>query len=514
MIKRLFFLIPVLATLFWISCKEQVNDPQISFENGIDSISEIFPGDLFTVSGQVFTDAPVSGIFYFHQKKDETGKLEETGDRLELDADGSSFALNFIMEQTTVGVKIIAEDVKGNRSVKIFKVIKGIDELEITFDEPGFIEEIESGESFNLKGTVISKTKLTGLNYQIVKGEIMDPPVDIPITNDLEMDFDVPLTAQNGMTGILVSASNKGELTVNELFEIKNVIFIGPIILFDNESIEVKPDSMFTVTGTIMSNLDVASASYAAVRGGVADAAQPLTLTDGRFSFELNAGEDVDGVAVTATDINDNETTANLPVSILFPAVTEGSEMLHFKNIILTDDKFSKTYFSFSLAPYVLNGSQAFDNQSSVNLIYTNCFIADGHGSNGPAVFGPNVSGASTIKANDLTDGWASPRNLSRTPSATDFYSTLGVTFDQIEDTPEQWDAIDTYIKGKIGGSSVVRQYNMSVGYMFAIGFGGTAAGEIDKYAIAIVRGFGGEKATSSGESTGAWVELEIKIRK
>jgi hypothetical protein len=97
---------------------------------------------------------------------------------------------------------------------------------------------------------------------------------------------------------------------------------------------------------------------------------------------------------------------------------------------------------------------------------------------------------------------------------ANDFLSTVGKTFDEIGDSQEEWDVINGYIKTKIASSSVVRQSNMSVGYMFAIGYGGTTAAEINKYAIAIVRGFGGEKATSAGESTGPWVEIEIKKSK
>ena len=37
---------------------------------------------------------------------------------------------------------------------------------------------------------------------------------------------------------------------------------------------------------------------------------------------------------------------------------------------------------------------------------------------------------------------------------------------------------------------------------------------EINKYALVIVRGMGGKNATSVGESTGAWIELEIKMSK
>lgn len=515
MIKSVLLFLAAAATILW-GCEEQAGDPQIAFENGLDSISEIFPGDLFYVKGKILADEPLSGAFYFHQKKDAAGKLDESGDRLELGLDGTpgSFSLGFLVEAATVGVKIIAEDVKGNRSVRIFKVIQGVDGLEIALEEPGFIDDIDSGETFHVKGTVTSKTKITGLNYRIIKGDITEEPVNIDITSDLETSFDIPLIARNGMTGIRIAAENRGQMTVSKLFEIKHVTAIGPVILFDKELIEVKPDSMFTVTGRVTSNLDVASVSYVVLKGGTSGTAETTTLTDNRFSFEVNAGEDVTGVVVTATDIRENEGMETIPVTVLLPGATIRNVMIHYKYIILTDEKFPKCYFSFSMAPYVLNGVQAKANQSSVNLMYSNCFISDGHASNGPAIFGPNVSTATTIRANDLVTDWAISYNLTRLPSASDFYSTVGKTFDEVGDTQEDWDLVDAYVKKKIGGSSVVRQSNMSVGYMFAIGYGGTVAGDINKYAIAIVRGFGGEKATSAGQSTGAWVELEIKMRK
>jgi len=515
MIKKVLLLISVAVTILW-SCEEKAGDPQILFENGLDSISEIFPGDLFYVNGRIMTDEPLAGAFYFHQKIDETGKLDESGDRLELGVDGSadSFTLGFLTEPTTVGVKIIAEDVEGNRSVRIFKVVQGVDGLEITLDDPAFVDDIESGVTFHVKGSVTSKTKITSLNYRIIKGDITEEPVSVDLTGELTSNFDIPLIARNGMTGVMVTAVNRGELTVSKLFEIKHVTAVGPVIIYDNEMIEVKPDSTFTVSGRVTSNLAVTSLSYVIVRGGSSDAPQTIALSDNRFSFNVDAGEDVTSVVVTAFDSNGNEGLESLPVTILFPSATIGDVMIHYKYIILTDEKYPKSYFSFSMAPYVLDGTLAKANQSSVNLMYANCFIAEGHASNGPAIFGPNVSKASTIKANDMVEEWSTPYNLTRLPSATDFFSTVGKTFDEIGDNQEDWELVETYVKNKIGGSSVVRQSNMSEGYMFAIGFGGTSVGEINRYAIAIVRGVGGEKATSAGESTGAWVEIEIKIRK
>ena len=514
--KRIFIFITVVAAIFVWSCEDELSNPRIVFQDGVDSIAEVFPGDLFYVKGEVLAEKPISGAFYFHQKKDQTGRLEETGDRLELGQDGNpnSFSLGFIVEASTVGVKIIAEDTKGNRSVKIFKVIQGVNGLEITFDEPGFIEDIESGEPFTVKGKVMSKTKITSLTYRVVKGDITENPVNIDITNDLEMTFEIALKAQNGMTGVMLNAVNKGELTTNKLFELKHVTSLGPIIIFDKEKISVKPDSLFTISGRITSDEAIANISYKIVRGGTTDAAVSTNLTDNRFDFKVNAGENVTGVMLMATDARGKESMQILPVSILFPSATVGNVMVHYQNIILTDARFPKSYFSFSLEPYVLNDVQAAANQGSVNLMYYNCFISDGNSVNGPAIFGPNVSTGGTIKANDLVEGWSTSFNLSRTPVANDLYSTVGKTFDEIGDTPEDWDAVDAFIKGKIASSSVVRQYNVSVGYIFAIGYGGTTAGEINKYAIAIVRGLGGARATSPGESTGAWIEIEIKMRK
>ncbi len=512
MIKRILFLISAAITLLW-SCEEKAGDPQILFENGLDSISEIFPGDMFYVKGRIITDEPLSGAFYFHQKIDETGKLDESGGRLELGVDGS-FSLGFLAEPATVGVKIIAEDVKGNRSVRIFKVIQGVDGLEITLDDPAFVDDIESGVTFHVKGSVTSKTKITSLNYQIIKGDITEEPVTVALTGELTSSFDIPLIARNGMTGVMVSAVNRGGLTVSRLFEIKHVSAVGPVIIYDNKMIEVRPDSTFTVSGRVTSDIDVTSLTYVIVRGGNSDPAQTIALSNNRFSFDVDAGEDVTNVVVTAIDSNGNEGLESLPVTILFPSATVGNVMIHYKYIILTDEKYPKCYFSFDLAPYVLNGTVAKANQRSVNLMYSNCYISDGHASNGPAIFSPNVSTASTIKANDMVEGWTTPYNLTRLPSAADFYSMVGKTFDEIGDNEEDWALVDTYVKNKIGASGVVRQSNMSVGYMFAIGFGGTTADEINRYAIAIVRGLGGEKATTAGESTGAWVEIEIKIRK
>ena len=515
--KRILILSMITTICFW-SCDDKVGNPQITFENGVDSIAEVFPGDLFYVKGKISSEDHISQAFYFHQKKDENGKIDEVGDMFELDKSGDgSFSLSFIAEPTTIGVKVIAQDTKGNRLVKVFKVIQGVDGIDITIEEPGFVEEIDSGETFTIKGKIESKTKITSFTYQVAKGDVLDNPINVLVTNDLEHLFELPIVARNGMTGIILKAMNKGELTATKLFELKHVTAVGPIILFDNNMREVKPDSTFAVTGRISSNDPIETSTYTILRGSQSDSPVPFVLDDNRFDININVGEDVTGGAITATDTKENESMQTMVVSILFPSMTEGSVMRHYKNIILTDEHFDKSYFSFSVAPYVLNDVQAKANQDKVDLLYNNVFISPDHANNGPALFAPNVAQGGTIHGHALVEGWDTPFNVTRLPIINDFLSTLGKDFDEVTDNAEEWDYIDAFLKSKMGNSGVLRQIQkVAVGQIFGIGFGGKATdrSDMDKYAVAIVRGFGGEAATSRDEPTGAWIELEIKIRK
>ncbi|MDR1864317.1 MAG: hypothetical protein LBR08_01975 [Bacteroidales bacterium] len=521
-----FFLFFIIAALF-IACDDKKGGSlQIIFEN--DRISDVFPGDKFYVKGKIQADNAISSAFYFHQKKDATGRLDESGNRLELASDGS-FSLEFTVEAATIGVKIIAEDAKENRLVRIFEVIQGVDGLEIVFEDE-FINNVNTGETFHVKGVVNSKTRITGLSYTTLRGQLISSPEDIPITNDREAVFDIPVIARSGMTGVSIRAVNIGELDVNKLFEVKNVTVTGPVVLFDRESISVKPDSSFTVSGSITSTSgqSVASAEYIVARlGGTQDAAQPLTLTGGTFNFPLNAGETVASVTVKATDSEGTEGEETIPVNILFPSATIGNVMIHYKNIILTDAiSHDKSYFCFDVAPYVLNAAQALENYEKFQLLYTNLFIS-GQTYTGPALFSPNVATGGTVKGNALVADWPVSTwgtfNVGRLQAIgmeSAFTAATGKTFNEIGDTQEEWDALNTYLYngGNMGGSGIIRQVTTiagaGAGWMFRIGWGGNAPADFTHVAVGIVRSFGGTPSTYDGESTGAWLEIEIKKSK
>lgn len=51
------------------SCERMALPPVISFENDLDSIAGVFPGDPFKINGQIFSKVGISKAFYFHQKK-------------------------------------------------------------------------------------------------------------------------------------------------------------------------------------------------------------------------------------------------------------------------------------------------------------------------------------------------------------------------------------------------------------------------------------------------------------
>ncbi|MDR3061743.1 MAG: hypothetical protein LBU57_06485, partial [Dysgonamonadaceae bacterium] len=229
---------------------------------------------------------------------------------------------------------------------------------------------------------------------------------------------------------------------------------------------------------------------------------------------------------VTAIDNENKEGEETIPVQVLFPERIENATTIHYKNIIL-DDKTSrhKSYFSFDVSPYVLDAAQAFLNYEKVQLLYTNLFIS-GQSYSGPSLFTPNVSQGSTVKGTILTTnpnwpvtswGTFNVGRLQAIGSETAFTSATGKTFDELDRmTQEEWNTLNTYLYNNgMGGSGIIRQVTtIDNGWMFRIGWGGSAPASFTRVAVGIVRGFGGTPSTQDGESTGAWLEIEIKMSK
>lgn len=524
MLKRIFISLSIIAVAI-SSCKEDAgNPPRITFDG--EGISGIFAGDDVTVSGKVQADNKLSGVYWFHQKLNAGGNLDEqTGGQLELSADGS-FSIPVPVTINTIGVKIVAEDDKGSRNVAVFPIILGEDALVIAFEGDGFIASIEAGEELNVKGTVNSGTPITSLTYTVVKGDLTESPVSITPTGEQSSVFDIKLPARVGMTGIRIHATNRGSLVADKMFEIRRVSPSGPVVLFDKEKIEVKPDSVFAVSGQVVTDGTIASVSYVVYKEGGSNPAQTITLDgDKKFNFNVTANEKITAVAVVATDTENKEGEETIPVEVLYPSRIDGSVMVHYKNLMFTDSRtFEKSYFSFDIAPYVLNATQATANQANVYMMYTNVFVSTGNASNGAALFGANAYWASTVLAQALTADWTLTQGetqLARLPVRTDMVSAVGKSFDELGDSADDWTIVNTWAKGISSSNSVLRSgtaaSTVGVGTIFVVQYGGVNSagnGGINKYAVGIVRGKGGTPATAAGQSTGSWLEVEIKTSK
>lgn len=523
--RNVFFYLLIIA-VFASSCREEEDSPVVIFDN--EGVSGIFAGEFLEVTGKVSSGKEISA-FWFHQKLNEGGNLDEQiGGRLELTSEGT-FKVPIEVEKGTIGVKIIAEDSKGNRIVKVYPIVLGEDTLLIAFDGNGYLENIETGEEFQVSGIVTSGTSITSLSYTIVKGDLKEPSVDIDITDLLTSTFSIPLVARTGMTGILINAKNSGMLVSEKLFEIKNITTLGPVILFNQEHIIVKPDSTSIISGQVVSDKNIKSASYTIFSEESADGPKSTTLNDNKFSISIIADKKITSVVVTAIDIEDKEGEATIPVSVLYPERIETATMIHYKNIILDDSQSRhKSYFSFDVPPYVLNADQAFQNYEKVQLLYTNLFIS-GQSYSGPALFTPSVSQGSTVKGTFLTTnpdwpvsswGTFNVGRLQAIGNESSFISATGKSFDDLNNlTAEEWETLNNYLYNNgMGGSGIIRQTTTinsnGIGWMFRIGWGGNAPSSFTRVGLGIIRGFGGTPSTAEGESTNAWIEIEIKMSK
>ncbi|WP_294549414.1 hypothetical protein [uncultured Bacteroides sp.] len=521
MFKKIFICMTLCAFAL-SSCEEDNNPPAITFDS--ESANGLYAGDAVTVTGQISGSDGMSA-FWFHSKLSEGGNLDEQeGGRLELSSDGS-FSIPVTLEKTTFGVKVIAEDA-GGRTVKMFPIILGEDALIVTFEGEGSLATIDAGEEFTIKGMVTSGTPITSLTYTVVKGSLSEPPIDIELTGQNASTFNITMAARTGMTGIRFDATNRGSLVTSKVFVIGHVSPLGPTVLFDSGKIEVKPDSVMTVSGSIATEHGLSSVQYTVFRETGSDTPVAIACdNEGKFTFDVTANGKITAIVVAATDIKDKTGEETIPVKVLYPERIEGEVMLHYKYLIFTDNRsFDKSYFSFNVAPYVLSREQAAANQAEIDLMYNNVFIADGNANNGAALFGANASYATTVRSTILTEGWSLPQadlRLARLPVQTDMTNVLGKTFDELDDSATTWDSFAAYANGKSSSNSVLRTgtaaSTVKVGTVFLIKFGGkNSEGNtgITRNAIGIVRGKGGTPATAEGQSTGSWLEVEIKVRK
>ena len=520
------------------SCnKDDGNAPQIKFDK--ESVTGVFAGDEISVTGKVTADNNLADVFWFHQKLNDGGTLDETtSGTLSLSADGS-FSLPLVVTKNTIGVKISATDNKGKNNVKVLPIVLGDDALVIAFEGTGTLATVNSGEDINVKGTVTSGTPITGLSYSVMRGQNVSSAVNINHSGENSAVFDFTVSAAVGMTGIRINASNRGTLTAEKIFIIQNVVASGPVILFDKANINVKPDSAFIVSGQVTSDNPVSSLSYVVYKDGGSEPAKTASL-DGnkKFSIEITANLNITGVELTVKDSQDKVGNDLIPVTVLYPSRTEGSFMIHYKNLIFDDRRtFEKSYFSFDVAPYVLNKEQAKNNETKVDLMFTNVFIATGNANNGAALFGSNAADASTIMAQALLEDWTlsgdangtgRDRLLARLPvqSASVLTNNLGTSnFDEIGDSQENCTLTKNWLSTLSSSNSVLRtgitSSTVPVGTIFAILYNGknvpnaeTPNNTINKYAIGIVLGKGGLPATEEGQSTGSWLEVEIKVFK
>jgi len=409
----------------------------------------------------------------------------------------------------------------------------------ITFDSEG-ITGVYAGDNVPITGKVTADNTISSVVWFHQKqntGGNMEEVTGGSLTLGANGSFSFTLTVAENTVGVKVVAKDDKDKSSEKVLSVVLGEYQGaPEISFDKEKISVKPDSVFIVSGQVASGKPVSSLSYVVYVGTTAEAAQTTSLSNNRFSINLTANKNITSVKVVAKDELNNESDETVPVEVLYPSRTEGNVMIHYKNLIFDDKRtFDKSYFSFDVAPYVLNAAQAKANQNKVHLMYTNVFNSAGHAQNGAALFSPNVYLASTVNAHALVADWTLSSiddyplaRLSSLPAGPPYgwgpaleNSTGGKKFDEIGDSSDDWTAINTWLSSVAPGSNGVfrpgAEERIVPGTVFIILYGGIHSAGVDginKYAVGIVRGKGGTPATEANQSTKSWLEIEIKMKK
>lgn len=512
--KNIIQLTLIVMTALFFACEDKANAPQVIFDGDVNQIDGVLAGDIFTVKGTITSEASIENAFYFHQRTGDNGLIEEEGDYLTLESDGT-FSLGFVAEASTVGVKIIVTDSDGNRTVKVYKVNLVTDEIEIVLNDPQSIESINDGDSFNIKGLVTSKSKLTELTYTICRGEFKDEPISMTISGATEATIDLELKARAGMTGVIITAKNKGQISLDKMFEIKKVVTTGPVIILEKTAFNVFPYADITIKGNISSEIGLTESSYIIVRTTGQDAEVTLIPNeDGSFTLPLKAEKDIQEVIIKSFDTSGMSNEESVSLELILPEMIVGEKMVTYKNIVLRADKFPMAYFSFSKAPYVLSKEEADLAQSDVHIIFLNCFISATSGSNGLAFIAPSGNSAGSVKGQDYVQGW-SVINEGRLFPTNDITTAY---FDALNDNSD-WDEVDSYLKEKAGNSKVLRINTqggalLKNGTVFGVSYILPGTTYQDNSAFVKIVQYEGDISTSATDTGNAWIELEIKRKK
>ena len=382
--SKYFYLLSALSLIliFIIAgCNKEWKDaigtgPQITIADNYKNISGINVGDKITIPVTVNSQRGVKRLSYFFIRKTANGTQSGTPvnvDRSDLPAE-LQHNIVFTVEENLVELVVVSFN-KENFSSEVHIPMSEIRQLpKVAFkDNIKYQATLFENKILKVEGQVTSAFDLQSITWQTRTNGTYSSETAIPFTDKKNTPFAASFKVVDGLTDIVIKATNIHGGAVSDTFKIGAVVKDAVSIALTGgvTSIPVVyADSANTLSGKAVSGSDMQALTYAIKKNGVYGPEQTIQLVTpldaSPFTFSFNGEKGMEAIRITGTNAGGKSVVTEYTVGQVY------NRLLHFPNIVLTTEigPGKNNWFSAYQAPHVFDINNAAQNQLMLDLAF------------------------------------------------------------------------------------------------------------------------------------------------
>lgn len=227
------------------------------------------------------------------------------------------------------------------KKLPVFRFDKDLD-----YKEKAFL-----GKKLRVKGNVTSEHDIKSFTYKVVNNEVAGMPVDMPVIDRQNVDFDISIVVETGLEHIIFDVTNAYEGNVERKFRILNVL------TDDDISIEIAggitelanymEDEENRIEGTIESGSTITGLAYSVKKNGVFGSPIAMDIPEDvtdlyNFTIRIRGEAGTEAVKIIAT----NE--SKLVEEFILDVPYVDSRIIYMTDVVLTTEIGAGKYNWFS----------------------------------------------------------------------------------------------------------------------------------------------------------------------
>ncbi|MDR3142509.1 MAG: hypothetical protein LBU37_12420 [Tannerellaceae bacterium] len=356
----IYSLLILISALFLFNCcsdnDEVVSSPVINIPDDKKEVKGANEGDLISVPFSVSTENGIRRIAYYfivntanETKNEEPVIIENYTEDFPKMYEGS---IDFSI-RTEMSTLILVVFNKENQASEVHISLSELKELPVfRFDKDlDYKEKAFLGKNLKVKGNVTSEYDINSFTYRVTNNGVASAPVDIPVIDRQNVDFDISIIVEVGLENILFDVTNVHEGKVERRFQILNVL------TDDDISIEIAggiteltsymEDEENIIEGTVESGSNIIGLAYSVKKNGVFGSPVEIDIPEDvidLYNFTITVVGEAGTEAVKIIATNESELVEEIIIDV--PYVD--SRIVYIADVVLTTEIGEGKYNWFS----------------------------------------------------------------------------------------------------------------------------------------------------------------------